>query len=63
MKEGWKWGEKKEISEDLGPSFNNLADLFDYELSEELKRLDNYFKNTETKKQLRQRLVDLIRRR
>jgi hypothetical protein len=59
MKEGWKWGEKKEMSEDLGPSFNNLADLFDYELGEELKRLDDFFKI----RSLREKIVDLIRRR
>lgn len=62
MKEGWKWGEKdkmKKIEVDDSPSFNNLADLFDYEYNEELKRLDNFFKV----RTLRQKIVDLIARR
>lgn len=62
MKEGWKWGDeesKKVDPEESGPSFNNLADLFDYEFGEELKRLDNFFKI----RSLREKIVDLIRRR
>ncbi len=61
MKEGWKWGDENKVEKEVdnSPSFNNLADLFDYEYGEELKRLDNFFKI----RTLRQKIVDLIARR
>ncbi len=62
MSEKWTWGDEDKIVEkevDTSPSFKYVVDLLDYERSEEISRLSNYLKM----RTLRQKIVDLIRRR